>query len=439
MDLGEIAAAAGIDAGKLLDIAEPYMGGNVFEMTRSKEFLVLMRNAGFDGIYVEEDGVPTSCAIGSPEQVKLTNNKNPSQNPDIRYSMEETPEQENDRRTAVDTDQAEAYDGDRMTAAQGGSYNGPGAQRNDGDSLSAQVRRPETVDTGIRGRGIQTNGRIQEEQGQRAGVPRWARGHLIDGTDRQGGFDDGQDEYDAKGVPGEDVWRGIEGTDSGRTGEGRTMAGTGRTEDGRSQGPAAWAREHLIDNPSRAAGIAAENAARYGANVFVVEDAAIKAKNQKAWALTSDRSVYISNSIPAELANVVGFHEAVHAAKQQEFGKYLDFLNRTNDFVEFGTARSCFQPRLLVVRSKEPGILIVNSFFHVGGLIIHEHIEAVLSAVDDLTDEKHIRVRGFLCLQIGPVFRLGVHGGLFFAFSAPRQSEHQDQYPEQRRAFLSHW
>lgn len=87
--LGEIAAAAGIDAGELLDIAEPYMGGSVFEMTRSKDFLDLMRNAGFDGMYAEEDGVPTFCAIGSPEQVKLTSNKNPSQNPDIRYSVED--------------------------------------------------------------------------------------------------------------------------------------------------------------------------------------------------------------------------------------------------------------------------------------------------------------------------------------------------------------
>lgn len=258
--LGEIAAAAGIDAGELLDIAEPYMGGSVFEMTRSKDFLDLMRNAGFDGMYAEEDGVPTFCAIGSPEQVKLTSNKNPSQNPDIRYSVEETQEQENDRRTAVDTEQTGAYDGNRMTAT-------------------------------------------------------------------QGGFDDGQDEYDAKGVPGEDVWRGIEGTDSGRTGEGRTMAGTGRTEDGRSQGPAAWAREHLIDNPSRAAGIAAENAARYGANVFVVDDAAIKMENPRAWALTSEGNIYISDKIPAELANVVGFHEAIHAAKQKN-PSYQDFLDR---------------------------------------------------------------------------------------------------------------
>lgn len=338
--LGEIAAAAGIDAGELLDIAEPYMGGSVFEMTRSKDFLDLMRNAGFDGMYAEEDGVPTFCAIGSPEQVKLTSNKNPSQNPDIRYSVEETPEQENDRRTAVDTEQAGAYDGNRMTAAQGGLYNGPGAQRNDGDALSAQVRRPETVDAGVRGRGIQTNGRIQEEQGQRAGVPRWARGRLIDGTDRQGGFDDGQDEYELRGVHGEDVWRReADGTDPGRAGRSGPSDARGGAADERrrSAAPATWARGRIIDKPSADAGIAAENAARYGANVFVVEDAAIKEQNPTAWALTSGGNIYISDKIPAELADVVGFHEAVHAAKQRRDTQYLNLLEDTGEHIDFGS------------------------------------------------------------------------------------------------------
>ena len=49
----------------------------------------------------------------------------------------------------------------------------------------------------------------------------------------------------------------------------------------------------------------------------MVEDAAIKEKNPNAWALTSGGSVYISDSVPEELAGVVGYHEAVHAARQQ--------------------------------------------------------------------------------------------------------------------------
>ena len=58
----------------------------------------------------------------------------------------------------------------------------------------------------------------------------------------------------------------------------------------------------------------------------MVEDAAIKERNPKAWALTSGGSIYISDSIPAELADVVGYHEAIHAAKQTGNDRYLDFL-----------------------------------------------------------------------------------------------------------------
>lgn len=313
---------------------------------KAKEELTnALKESGYDGVFLKNDrgsfGRVVSAYIAlDPEQVKLTSNKNPSQNPDIRYSVEETPERENEQRTAVDTEQAGAYDGDRMTAEQGGLYNGLEAQRNDGDGLSAQVRRSEAADTGVRGRGLQTNGGIQEEQGQRAGVPRWARGRLIDGTDRQGGFDDGQDEYELRGVHGEDVWRRkADGTDTGRAGRSGPSDARGGAADERrrSAAPAAWARGRIIDKPSADAGIAAENAARYGANVFVVEDAAIKEQNPTAWALTSGGNIYISDKIPAELADVVGFHEAVHAAKQRRDTQYLNLLEDTGEHIDFGS------------------------------------------------------------------------------------------------------
>lgn len=58
--------------------------------------------------------------------------------------------------------------------------NGPEIERNAGDLLRAQNQGSEAVDAGVRGEGGQTNGGIQEEPGQRAGVPRWARGRLIE-------------------------------------------------------------------------------------------------------------------------------------------------------------------------------------------------------------------------------------------------------------------
>ena len=65
----------------------------------------------------------------------------------------------------------------------------------------------------------------------------------------------------------------------------------------------------------------------------MVDDAAIKERNPNAWALTSGGKVYISNRIPADLADVVGFHEAVHAAKQNESPNYRAFIENTLGYI----------------------------------------------------------------------------------------------------------
>lgn len=161
--------------------------------------------------------------------------------------------------------------------------------------------------------------------------------------DQQGGLDDGQNEYDLRGIYGEDVrGREAEETNPGRLGSAqRRNAASSQTDEGRGRtAPASWARGRVIDQPSIAAGIAVENAGRYGADAFVVEDAAIKEKNPNAWALTSGGSVYISDSVPEELAGVVGYHEAVHAARQQGQAQYRDFLENTGDYIDFTSNQS---------------------------------------------------------------------------------------------------
>ena len=161
-------------------------------------------------------------------------------------------------------------------------------------------------------------------------------------TDQQGGADNGQDTT-LRGIYGEDVrGRETEETNPGRLGSAqrRNAASSQTDEGGRRAAPASWARGRVIDRPSRAAGIAAENAGRYGADAFVVEDAAIKEKNPNAWALTSGGSVYISDSVPEELAGVVGYHEAVHAARQQGQAQYRDFLENTGDYIDFTSNQS---------------------------------------------------------------------------------------------------
>ena len=158
-------------------------------------------------------------------------------------------------------------------------------------------------------------------------------------TDQQGGADNGQDTT-LRGIYGDDVrGRETEGTDPGRAGRSGTSDARGSAADeGRGRAaPASWARGRLIDRPSPAAGIAAENAGRYGTDAFVVEDAAIKERNPNAWALTSGGNIYISDSIPAELADVVGYHEAVHAAKQKGDTQYLNLLEDTGEHIEFGS------------------------------------------------------------------------------------------------------
>lgn len=161
-------------------------------------------------------------------------------------------------------------------------------------------------------------------------------------TDQQGGADNGQDTT-LRGIYGEDVrGREAEETNPGRLGSAqRRNAASSQTDEGRGRtAPASWARGRVIDQPSIAAGIAVENAGRYGADAFVVEDAAIKEKNHNAWALTSGGSVYISDSVPEELAGVVGYHEAVHAARQQGQAQYRDFLENTGDYIDFTSNQS---------------------------------------------------------------------------------------------------
>lgn len=161
-------------------------------------------------------------------------------------------------------------------------------------------------------------------------------------TDQQGGADNGQDTT-LRGIYGDDV-RGREAGETipgrPRSAQRRNAAGSQTDEGGRRAAPASWARGRVIDRPSRAAGIAAENAGRYGADAFVVEDAAIKERNPKAWALTSGGSIYISDSIPAELADVVGYHEAIHAAKQTGNDRYLDFLENTGEYISLSSDRT---------------------------------------------------------------------------------------------------
>ena len=102
----------------------------------------------------------------------------------------------------------------------------------------------------------------------------------------------------------------------------------GVLEEGRRvQQPEAWAQGHIIRTPSAQAQSAASRAKQYSSDVFIVDDAALKARNPNAWAVTNGGKIYISDAVPAELADAVGYHESVHMLRQQDNEAYHGFLS----------------------------------------------------------------------------------------------------------------
>ena len=102
----------------------------------------------------------------------------------------------------------------------------------------------------------------------------------------------------------------------------------GVLEEGRRvQQPESWAQGHIIRTPSAQAQNAASRAKQYSSDVFIVDDAALKARNPNAWAVTNGGKIYISDAVPAELADAVGYHESVHVLRQQDNEAYHGFLS----------------------------------------------------------------------------------------------------------------
>ena len=78
------------------------------------------------------------------------------------------------------------------------------------------------------------------------------------------------------------------------------------------------------------------SAKQYAPDVFVVDDATIKSKNPSAWALTSGGKIYISDAVPENLADVIGYHESVHALKQRGSQQYNSFMNQIGERLNYG-------------------------------------------------------------------------------------------------------
>ena len=116
-----------------------------------------------------------------------------------------------------------------------------------------------------------------------------------------------------------------------------------------------WAQGHVVEDVSDPGLLQARDTVRrYGADAVVISDAVLKSRNPSAWALTSDGTVYISDKLPADLAGVIGYHEAVHATRQRGDAAYHEFLNQSSDAIDFFTQRT--QDVLgTIVESRFPG------------------------------------------------------------------------------------
>ena len=130
-------------------------------------------------------------------------------------------------------------------------------------------------------------------------------------------------------------------------------------EGGRVQQPEPWAKGHIISTPSAQAQNAASRAKQYFSDVFVVDDAVLKARNQNAWAVTSGGKIYISDAVPAELADAVGYHESVHAIRQQNNEAYHRFLSDESSLFDRSseTSKDLLD---LVVDTRFPGKSIMD-------------------------------------------------------------------------------
>ena len=70
--------------------------------------------------------------------------------------------------------------------------------------------------------------------------------------------------------------------------------------------------------------------------------------------MTSGGRIYISDSVPADLADVVGYHEAIHAAKQTGNQQYRDFVDDVGGYIDFQSDRAAYVLGL-VTEDRFPG------------------------------------------------------------------------------------
>lgn len=254
----------------------------------------------------------------------------------------------------IDNPSGGGYDGAIQENRTGGTSDARGEKRFAAPegAIGADVRgeagRTETMDSRIPSQSSSENGGIRQGEIKTAGEGiAYERGQASDLGAGRGGTVRLQAEEAG-------ILRGRDGTipeAAGGVYQGKSGT-TGQTK------IEEWAEGHIIENPSKPATRASKLAQIYVPDVVTVDDAALKARNPNAWALTSGGTIYISDAVPAELADIIGHHEAVHAIRQRRTPSYLDFIDTVGSNINFMEA----QPSALelVVATRYPGKTLLD-------------------------------------------------------------------------------
>ena len=71
---------------RLYALVQEHLGDKIWQLTETKEFIDLMKELGYDGMFATENGHKTICVFDS-SQLKNINNLNPTSSDDIRYAL----------------------------------------------------------------------------------------------------------------------------------------------------------------------------------------------------------------------------------------------------------------------------------------------------------------------------------------------------------------
>ncbi len=238
--------------------------------------------------------------------------------------------------------------------------------------------------------------------------------HTLEAVDRRpAGLYDGKKEvgiYGQQGAGPADigtlyggpVWENAQEADAGRVREDTQAPGALPAGETGAKSVADWAKGYVrkvgSDHPAEQAAVITR---AYSPNVVVIADHALRKRRNNALATTSNGTVYISDAIPADLAEPIGYHEAVHAVRQRGDAEYLEFVENLGRYLDIGNQ----QMEGFLELISEGKAYQQKDFFDLS-----------MEELDDLFDELNALVWGYH--KVSPEHAREQFGGIFTNYEA---------------------